>query len=716
MTRLYQTLIFDVETDGYLEHLTRIHCLTIQEYETGKKWSFRRNKQEDTIAEGVRMLEQAETIVGHSILHFDIPAIEKVYPWYDSPALIRDTLPMARLIFGDQKEKDFVLWKRKRLPGSSIGWHRLVDWGHRLGLHKGDYVAMMKAKGLDPWAEWNQDQEDYCDNDVAITVKLWRHLKTRIYPHDVITFEHQTHDLAGVMQTHGFMLDVEGAKKLSDEIETESLELQKKAVKYFGSWYAPSKKRIVKMRWDDPSGKNKEKKFEEPRSEFGESYDRAVWAEVTVPANNRHFKKPFKVNKRTGEESLNSNVTAGAAYTAIKLKTFNPASRDNVVDRFTTVYKWEPIDFTDGGAPSVSDDVLRTLIGHIDMAEELAEIFYLNKRLGQIKTGKNAWLKLVDKNGFLHPRLNTGGTISGRCSHSQPNIGQVPSVMVVNVMNKDGTYNKQVLNKDDNIPITDCFYEDGTVKKSVVLKGRLGRHGWDCRNLFIVPEGWTLVGCDLEGIELRCLANLSCPFDNGYLIDLILGGDIHTANQDAAGLSTRDDAKTFIYALIYGAGDAKIGSIVKPLATTEEQRKIGSSLKEKFFLNMPGLAKVVKKISKEARSRGTIIGLDQRPLYVRGIHAALNLRLQSDAAVIAKRWLISSEQAFLDAGYDHGWGGDFVFVAFVHDEIQIAVRKPLIGFAEKTLVDCALRAGEFYDFRMPTDAKSKHGQTWAETH
>ena len=715
MTRQYQTGVFDVETNGFLAELTVIHCLIIQEFETGQKWVFRRNKHEDTIPEGVRLLERFSTIAGHSILHFDIPAIEKVYPWFAPVGLIRDTLPMARMVFGDQKEKDFVLWKRHRLPGKSIGWHGLDDWGHRLGLFKGDYSAMMTAKGLDPWAEWNLDMEEYCDNDVAITVKLWEHLKTRVYPEDVLSFEHQTHDLAGIMETNGIMLDVVGAELLAESIEKESKELQKVAIKHFGSWYAPFKKRVVKMRWEDPEGKNAEKIYDEPRAEFGEDLSRAVWAEVTVPKNTRKFKEPFRVNKSTGDKSLNSNVTAGAPFTAIKFKTFNPASRDNVVDRFTLVYQWEPLEFTDSGAPSVDDTVLRGLIGHIEMAEELAEIFYLNKRLGQIKTGKNAWLKLVDENGFLHPRLNTGGTISGRCAHSRPNIGQVPRVMVMDVKNKDGTYNKKFIG-DDNLPIPACFHEDGTLKKAVILKGRSGRHGWDCRNLFTIPEGFRLVGCDLEGIELRCLANLTCPFDNGYLIDLILDGDIHEANKEAAGLSSRDQAKTFIYALIYGAGAAKIGSIVKPLASTEEQKTIGYELKDKFFKNMPGLAAVVKKISKEASPRNIITGLDGRPLYVRGMHAALNLRLQSDAAVIAKRWLVSAEQAFINAGYEHGWDGDFVFVAFVHDEIQIAVRDELVDFAKKTLVDCALKAGIYYDFRMPTDAKAKDGLTWAETH
>lgn len=724
----YQTLIFDNETDGLLHQMTVIHVLSIREFETGRRWTFRRNAEMDNIADGVAMLENCKTLVGHNVMQFDIAATRLVFPDFElhRECVVHDTLVSSRLIFTDQKDKDFRLWRKGRLPGQLIGTDKLEAWGYRLELQKGDYAQIMedRAKELgitDPdeirlfvWGTWNQEMEDYCDLDVDVTTKLYRQIDCLNYPEFPIEFEHDAHSMAIMIEENGWPFDVKRAEKLADEIEIDSEQLQAVAIDHFGYWYAPGKKRVVKALWDDPEGVNAKKSYLPPRPEFGEDDTRGIWAEVTVPKATRKFKEIFRENPRTGEKSLNNNVIEGAPYCAVDRKEFKPTSRQQIIDRFTTVYAWEPIDFTEKGQPEVSDDVLQNLIGRIPMAKELAEIFYLNKRLGQIKTGANAWLKKVEPDGAIHHRLNVGGTVSGRCSHSSPNIAQVPKVVSVPVFDKDGNFNKKVLGADGE-PISDCFDEFGHAKKSVILRGRMGKHGWDCRRLFYVPPGWTLVGCDLSGIELRCLAALAAPFDNGFLINQILEGDIHTANMEAAGLANRDQAKTFIYALVYGAGDVKIGSIVAPLASVEEQRALGKKLKAQFFARLPGLAAAVKMIQKQAR-KGFVEGLDGRRLMVRAQHAALNLRLQSDGAVLAKKWMLNADDHFLDDGYRHGWDGDYAFLGFIHDELQVAVRIELVEYAERVLIQSAKESGEFFNFAMAVDAEAKHGINWAETH
>ena len=725
----YKTLIFDVESDGLLDTLTRIHLLCIREYETGRVWTFRRNKRMDNIADGVAMLMDAVCIVGHNIVQFDIPAIQLIYPWFDPQGVIRDTLVMSRLIFTDQKDRDFRLWRRNKLEGRYIGSNELKAWGFRLGLQKGDYmddkVAEAKALGMTDndeimafvWASWNPEMEDYCELDVDVTTRLWQKIVEANYPEFPVEFEHDAHSMACMIEENGWPFDSKRAHELADDLEAEIEVLSAQAVEHFGRWAAPKKKRIVKMQWEDPDGKNAKKKYVEPRPEYGEDLSRAVWADVTVAKTTRKFKELYKVNKKTGERTLNKSVEEGAMYCDIVIKEFNPGSRQNIIDRLTTVYGWEPIDFTENGAPSVNDDVLTGLAKDIPICKDLAEIFYLKKRLGQVATGAQAWLKHVEDDGAIHHRLNVGGTISGRCSHSNPNIAQVPKVSVKPAFNKDGSPNLKVLNedgslKDHTIPI---YKDDGVTLKNVILTDRPGKHGYNCRRLFYVPEGWRLVGCDLSGIELRCLANLTCEYDNGFLIDQILQGDIHEANRIAAGLETRDQAKTFIYALVYGAGDAKIGSIVKPLATTEEQKAIGKALKEQFFENLPGLARVVKEIGKQAK-RGWVEGLDGRRLIVRAKHAALNLRLQSDGAVIAKKWMLLTDDHFLDHGMRHGWDGDYAFLGFIHDELQVAVRNEYVDYAKETLISSAAEAGEFFNFAMKVDAEAKDGIHWAATH
>ncbi|MBB5276276.1 DNA polymerase I-like protein with 3'-5' exonuclease and polymerase domains [Rhizobium rosettiformans] len=724
----YGTLIFDVETDGLLHQLTTMHVLSIREFETGERWTFRRNAEEDTLEDGIAMLEDCRSVVGHNIMQFDLEAIRILWPDFElhPDCVIHDTLVSSRLIFTDQKDKDFRLWRKGKLPGQLIGTDKLEAWGYRLGLQKGDYAQEMEARAKEQgitdkeeirkfvWGTWSIEMEEYCDLDVDVNTALYKQIDLLDYPEFPIDFEHDAHSMAIMIEENGWPFDIKRAQALADEIEAESVELEALATEHFGWWFGPAKKHQVRYLWDDPEGINKKKTYKAPRPEFGEDDSRAIWGEVTVPKATRKFKEIWRVNPRTGERSMNNNVDEGAPFCAIEKKEFKPSSRQHIIDRFTTVYDWEPVEFTDKGGVKVSDSVLRSLIGRIPMAEELAEVFYLAKRLGQIKTGANSWLNKVEADGAIHHRLNVGGTISGRCAHSNPNIAQVPKVIAVKVLDKDGSFNKKVLGPDGE-PISDCFNADGTLKKEVALKGRLGRHGWDCRRLFYVPKGWTLVGCDLSGIEFRCLASLAKPYDDGFLVDQILVGDIHTANMEAAGLPTREKAKTFIYALVYGGGDVKLGWIVDPLASVEEQRAIGKRLREQFFLKMPGLGQAVKFIQKQAR-KGFVEGLDGRRLIVRAQHAALNLRLQSDGAVIAKKWMLLSDDHFQEEGLRHGWDGDYAFLGFIHDELQVAVRDDLVDFAKQNLIASARESGEFFNFGMEVAAEAKHGINWAQTH
>lgn len=667
----YKTLIWDVETNGLLDQLDRVHCLVIREYESGQVWRFRKNRKEDTIEKGLRMLMDCALMVGHNIMAFDILAVQKVYPWFEVTGKIRDTLVMTRMIFAAIKEKDFGLWRAGKLPGAQIGGQGLEAWGYRLGLNKGDYKKDCEEKGIDPWARWNPDMEDYCENDVDVNTLVWSKCLSEEWSEEAIVFEHQIHDLMVLQQEAGIHFDLEGALELADEISNEVEELSADAIEHFGSWYAPDKKKIVRMLWNDPDGVNADKKYEAPDYEFGENKKRAIWAAVTTPKKTIKYKdKPWHIE--------------GAAYCNVKLKEFKPTSRQMIIDRFTTIYEWTPTDFTDKGNPEVNDSVLRNLIGHIPMAEELAEIFYLQKRLGQIATGAQSWVKHCDDDGLIHHRVNTGGTVSGRCSHSFPNLAQVP----------------RVVSKDKKI-----------------LWGRKGKHGADCRSLFYVPEDWgVLVGCDLSGIELRCLANVAWEFDGGVLADHILNGDIHTVNQKAAGLPDRDKAKTFIYALIYGAGDEKIGSIVSPLADPDTQRDIGKKLRVKFLSEMPGLKKAIKKVQKQSR-KGFLIGLDGRKLFVRGQHSALNLLLQHHGAMVAKLWLMLVFGELTEThGLEHGWDGAFTLQLFVHDEIQFAVKHDHVALVRKVMEEQAIVAGEMFGFMVPTAAESKQGESWLETH
>jgi DNA polymerase I-like protein with 3'-5' exonuclease and polymerase domains len=343
-----------------------------------------------------------------------------------------------------------------------------------------------------------------------------------------------------------------------------------------------------------------------------------------------------------------------------KIIEFNPSSRQQIGDRLILKYGWKPKEYTANGQPKIDEVILKAL--DYPEAQDLAEYFMLEKRVGQLAEGDNAWLKL-ERNGIIHGSYNTNGAVTGRATHQSPNLAQVPSVR--------------------------------------------SPYGTECRSLFTVRSGFSMVGCDLSGLELRCLAHYMSKWDDGEYTEELLNGDIHTKNQKAAGLPTRDNAKTFIYSFLYGAGDEKIGAVVGAGA------REGKRLKEAFLSATPALAKLRDAVAK-ASSRGYLIGLDGRKLHVRSEHAALNTLLQSAGALISKQWLIEIDKTAAALGLEYG--KDWSMLGWIHDEVQIQVKGDYAETFGEKVVTAAEKAGEFFEFRCPISAEFKIGQNWYDTH
>jgi hypothetical protein len=702
-----KTVIFDIETDGLLPEVSKIWCICLRIIEDGFEsptYSYVSNPEtgEDDLDDAVSIIEDADVVVGHNILGYDLKVIDKLYDDFSPKEgqIVRDTQVLSQMYFANEKDKDYDRHRRGTLDGKLIGRFGLEAWGQRLGHFKGDYSKEMKAMGKDPWKDFDFVRGvPYCEDDIEVSSRLWRKITATDWSHQAIILEHQISELMSLQEEYGFWFNVKEAERLAAELQIEYDELTAAAVSHFGRWWVPSKK------YKDA-----------PRPDFGEDDSRSVWGEVTIE------KKPSRViREKEGDlAGVPRRFSSDAPYCKVEIKEFNPNSRPQIIDRLKFVYGWEPVDFTEAGTPEVNDEVLRGLAKHWVICETLAELFFYSKILGQIAHGTNAWLKLVDDDGFIHGRCNAGGTRSGRASHSKPNIAQVPKVVVVDVIDKaTGEFNPKVL--VNGKPIPDCFKEDGTPKKAVILKGRAGDYGWECRNLFGAPtfngNRWWMMGCDLKGVELRCFGHHLAEYDGGAYADIVINGDVHTVNQNAAGLNSRDNAKTFIYATLYGAGDSKIGSIVCMPNTPESIMKArGKDLKAKFQDGLPAYRHLVKRISKEAR-RGYMLGLDGRKLWVKSPHSALNLQLQSDGALLAKKWVILFVQYMEDAGYVMGWDGDFVPCGWIHDEIQVACRtKEIADHAAELAKQAAVDAGKSFEYRVPIEADSKVGRTWAETH
>jgi DNA polymerase I-like protein with 3'-5' exonuclease and polymerase domains len=216
-----------------------------------------------------------------------------------------------------------------------------------------------------------------------------------------------------------------------------------------------------------------------------------------------------------------------------------------------------------------------------------------------------------------------------------------------------------------------------------------------------------LLGVDASGLELRCLAHYTFPFDDGRYAKEILDGDIHSANQDAAGLQNRDQSKTFIYALCYGAGDGKIGSIIGG------GRKEGRDMKSRFFRKMPALKKIQDGVKRRLSTQDFLIGIDGRKLKIRSEHSALNTLLQSAGAIAMKEATCELHRNFRVQGWTNK---DVMQVAHIHDEIQLQVRKEIAEDVGKISVQSIQNAGKVLGFRCPLDGEFKIGSNWAETH
>ena len=343
--------------------------------------------------------------------------------------------------------------------------------------------------------------------------------------------------------------------------------------------------------------------------------------------------------------------------TIVELKTktkeipFNIASRKQIAERLMEK-GWKPKKKTDKGNVIVNEAVLDT----IDMPEAkmFSRYFLLQKRTGLLK----AWIQACSEQERVHGRVLTLKTITGGMAHHGPNMAQVPAVY--------------------------------------------SPFGKECRELWTVsnPETHQLVGTDASGLELRCLAHY---MDDAKFTNEVLTGDVHTANMKAAGLSNRDQAKTFIYAFLYGAGPAKIGSVVGGKASD------GQNLIAKFLKNMPALNKLRKDIGTVA-SKGLIRGLDGRMLHIRHEHAALNTLLQGAGAVVCKRWLVEMDRMI----WEHGL--DAKLVASVHDEYQFEVAKPDIESFTKITKEAIYTTQEILNFKCDLDSDFKVGNNWAETH
>ncbi|QLF88015.1 DNA polymerase [Pelagibacter phage Hroenn EXVC015P] len=565
--------VFDLESNGLYNEVSTIHCIVLKDIETNKIIQV-------DVNEALKLLSEAELIIGHNIIKYDIPVLKKLYG-FKTKAKVFDTLVATRLIWSDLTDSDMKRVHTINYPRSLVNRHSLKAWGIRLGNYKQQIDT--------DWSVFTQEMLEYCIQDVEVTHTLYQKILGQKIFNESLDIEHAVAELISRQEIYGVMFDKEKATKLYAELSSE--------------------RDTIKQEMEE------------------------TFKPITIK----------RVSEKTGKPLKD------------KVVEFNPSSRRQIADRLKTKYNWKPVVFTNDGLAKVDDTVLNSL--DFPEAKLLARYFLLEKRIGMLAEGKQAYLKL-EKQGRLHGTVNTNAAVTGRATASQPNLQQVPSVGV--------PYGKQF------------------------------------RELFTVPKNKSLVGCDVSGLELRILGHYIAKFDNGSYADVVVNGDIHTENQKLAGLDTRDQSKRFLYAWLYGAGVSKIAEV------TGKSNKDAAQVKKRFLNRLPALSKLIKQVQLSAE-RGYLVGLDKRHIKIRNSFSALNSLLQGAGAVVCKQWLIEFDKAIKDFK-------DVQQVLWVHDEIQIECPKDKADEIGKLAVECIKRTGKHFNLRVPLTGEYKISTNWSGTH
>lgn len=363
-------LIFDIETNGLIPEMTVIHCISIKNIQdTDRTKHTHKSYRPHEIADALALLESADEIIGHNIIGYDIPAIQKLYPKWKPKGKVTDTLVLSRLIKADLISEDASsVVVRDGFLKRMYGSHSLKAWGLRLGKHKGDYDG--------GWATFSEDMLLYMEQDVIVTEALLDHLmkESRDFSEPCFTLEHELAEICERIGTNGWTFDMEKAASLYATLSQKRLTLDLDLQTLFDPW---------------------------------------------------EIRTPFtpKVN------NASRGYVKGELTHKVKVVHFNPNSRKHIARCLIDKYKWKPKLYTPSGDPQIDETVLGAL--SYPEAQHLTEYLLVQKRIAALAEGKSSWMQMVDSDGKIRHQIISGGTVSGRAAHRSPNLGNVPSTRAI---------------------------------------------------------------------------------------------------------------------------------------------------------------------------------------------------------------------------------------------------------------------------------------------
>lgn len=549
-----------------------------------------------------------------------------------------------------------------KVPGNMRVRHSIEAWGYRLG--------EKKNKGFDPgdWQTWSEDMQLYMLQDVVCLEKLFKWLMSRKPAPLAVEIEHDFAAVIRRQEAWGFTFDYEKALKLAADTEEKIRLLEGELVDTFGEWWEPGKV---------------------TRRAASSKVKLTGYPDVTLPRFS-----PTSPGKRLAKDYVGPprcHYEAGAPFTPIERVEFNPGSRAHVHKMLVQRYGWKPTKMTDKGAVQVDDEVLREL--PYPECPKLADYYAAKKIHGYVSEGKKAWLSVAHEEPDawrMHGSMNTIGTYTYRGSHMDPNMGQIPT--------RDPEY------------------------------------GHRCRELFTARRKFLLIGADGSGMQLRLLAHYLHKWDRGTYAGVFeRDEDPHAFMRDSIGVDLmgegnegRSRGKTLNYALCFGGGERKLGSIIEPRATDARKIALGKVVKERMLPVFGTAFDELKAALKDAvETNGAIRGLDGRMAKVFKVHAALATLLQMGEGVVMKDALVIFDRSLQahglrpgvdGAGVPHPETADYEFCANVHDEYQADVLPQHEALYTQLAQRAVPEAGRHLGLKCPLKSDVKAGPNWVSTH
>jgi DNA polymerase I-like protein with 3'-5' exonuclease and polymerase domains len=658
-------LLFDIETNGLLRGLSMMHCLVIGDedgnilYDPHGPDPLDPSVQADDFTEALKALAAADEIIGHNIVRFDIPALKKLYPWWNPRGKITDTIILSKLIWPHLEQLDWPRFHAGVLPGNLVGAHRLEAWGVRLGVLKDEYagdprIANAKERKERKWEYWNPTMHEYMRQDYRTTLAFWNKIKERIakVPAEVIQLEHDVAHIIFRQEQFGVCFNVKKAQALAGDLTAKREVLKRKLQERFPAW-------------DD--------------------------SETIIPKVN---------NSKLG-------YVKGVPFKKVIITEFNPSNRFHIERAFRDHLGWEPAELNEDGTAKTDEETLNLL--PYPEAKLVVEYLVLSKILGYVSLGQQSWLKAVTPEGRIHGGVDSVGAHTFRMTHSRPNLAQVPS--------NSAPYGKECrelfeppsgwlmtgIDADALEGRIQAHYLtplDGGEFMKTILEGKkedgTDLHSLNCKRIGRDPKGEYLRG----GVMMAGRETIKEFF---YALIYGAAGETLGTILGVTGPKTKKELRKKTVYVDLKAKAAGAEAMDKLLENFPALKALREGEQRKWLLSAPkGFPKF-------------ITGIDGRFLYPRTLNATLNTLFQSGGAVPMKIALVILDEALQAAGYVPGV--DYEFLLNIHDEWQIGHHPELAEEVSRLGREAISKAGERLKLRCPlVGSASPPGRNWAETH